>query len=94
VQLFGLRHAVSPRRVKQNDAELLPPSEIRLAFARNLRAAREQAGLSQRELGRLAGFSQKYIWQMETEAMNVTLDVISRLSRALGKRELDLLQPY
>mgnify|MGYP000930122363 FL=1 len=67
------------------------PSEIRRTFARNLRHAREAKGLSQRELARLAGVSQKYIWQIEVDAANVTLDRVTEMARHLGMTELELL---
>ena len=67
------------------------PSGIRHTFARNLRHAREAKGLSQRELARLAGVSQKYIWQIEVDAANVTLDRVTEMARHLGMTELALL---
>jgi transcriptional regulator with XRE-family HTH domain len=55
--------------------------ELRLAVA--LTNLREQAGLSQRALGRLMGVSQPRVAAIE-RSPNVTLDVIAQYAAALG----------
>jgi transcriptional regulator with XRE-family HTH domain len=55
--------------------------------------AREEAGISQRELAKLAGVSQRYLSEIETLSKNVSMDMISALARHVMKTELDLLTP-
>ena len=87
--------ALAPRR----EASRIPsrakpvPEDLRLTFARNLKAARKSAGLSQGRLSEAAGVSRYYISQIETGAANVTLDMVSSLARVLGLRPEELLQP-
>ena len=69
------------------------PSEIRLTFARNLRHAREAAELTQHALARVAACDPRLLANIETRAANVKLDTITRLARALGMAEIDLLSP-
>jgi transcriptional regulator with XRE-family HTH domain len=69
------------------------PSEIRRTFARNLRQAREAAGLTQAALARATACTHRLLANIETRAANVKLDTITRLARALGFTEIDLLQP-
>jgi transcriptional regulator with XRE-family HTH domain len=72
------------------DGEL---SEVRRTFARNLRQAREAAGLTQAALARATACTHRLLANIETRAANVKLDTITRLARALGLTEIDLLQP-
>jgi transcriptional regulator with XRE-family HTH domain len=69
------------------------PSEIRRTFARNLRQAREAAGLTQHALAGVAACDPRLLANIETRAANVKLDTITRLARALSVREIDLLLP-
>jgi len=69
------------------------PSEIRRTFARNLRQAREAAGLTQYGLAKASSFARGLIAKLETEATNVKLDTITRLAKALGLTEIELLRP-
>jgi predicted RNA binding protein YcfA (HicA-like mRNA interferase family)/transcriptional regulator with XRE-family HTH domain/predicted RNase H-like HicB family nuclease len=55
-----------------------------LAAALLLRWAREDAGLSQRELGVLARVSQQQIAKLENPDENPTLETIEKVARALG----------
>lgn len=87
---------VNAKRITRAAGELAPmaePSDFRRTFARNLRSAREEVGISQRELAKLAGVSQRYISEIETSSKNVSMDVITVLSRHVGKSEIDLLTP-
>ena len=70
-----------------------PPGRLGLTFARNLRAARGDSGLTQAELGDRAGLSRYYISQIETGGANVTLDVVEALASVLGLRPIELLTP-
>jgi transcriptional regulator with XRE-family HTH domain len=69
------------------------PSEVRRTFARNLRHARETAGLTQYALAKVASCSVQQLAQIETTDANVKLDTITRLARALSVTEIDLLLP-
>jgi len=69
------------------------PTELRRRFARNLRQAREAAGLPQRVLARAAAISLSGVWHIEVNAPNVTLDTITGLAKQLGCTEIDLLRP-
>ena len=69
------------------------PSDIRRTFARNLRQAREAAGLTQHALATVAACDPRLLANIETRAANVKLDTITRLARALSVTEIDLLLP-
>jgi transcriptional regulator with XRE-family HTH domain len=66
---------------------------LRNIFARNLRASRLAAGLSQRELAELSGLSREFINGIETAARNCSLDVVDAVAKHLGQTPLDLLTP-
>lgn len=69
------------------------PTELRRTFARNLRLAREAAGLSRLALARAALFNSGSLGRIEAYATNATLDTIEQLARALGLTAIDLLVP-
>jgi transcriptional regulator with XRE-family HTH domain len=69
------------------------PSEIRRRFARNVRRAREAAGLSQNALAGVAACAPRLLANIENRIANVKLDTITRLARALRVTEIDLLLP-
>jgi transcriptional regulator with XRE-family HTH domain len=66
---------------------------LRLTFARNVRLARERAGLSQRDLCGTTGISQAYLSQVENGRWNVGLDNIAKIAVAVGVAPHDLLDP-
>jgi transcriptional regulator with XRE-family HTH domain len=55
-----------------------------LAAALQIRWARRDAGLSQTELGKLAGVSQQQIAKLESPDENPSLETLSKVARALG----------
>jgi XRE family transcriptional regulator, regulator of sulfur utilization len=63
---------------------------IRRFLGQRLRAFREERGWSQRELGRRSGLTGKFIGQVERSEMSISVDSLSRVSRAL-EVPLDLL---
>jgi ribosome-binding protein aMBF1 (putative translation factor) len=69
------------------------PSDVRRTFARNLRQAREAAGLTQHALSKNALYDHRHLAEIEAKAANVKLDTITRLARPLGLTEIDLLLP-
>ena len=87
---------MNAKRVSRQPGEPSPhdtPTDFRRMFASNLRQAREAAGLSQYALASSASFNPKHLANIENKAANTTLDTITRLARALGLREIDLLRP-
>lgn len=56
---------------------------LRFVFARNLRLLRQGAGLSQEQLGDLAGLDRNYIGKLEREESSPTLDTLEVLALAL-----------
>jgi transcriptional regulator with XRE-family HTH domain len=69
------------------------PTEFRSRFARNLREKRLAAGLYQKVLSKVAGVQGAAVAEIEVNAINVTLDTVTRLATALGVTEMDLLGP-
>jgi len=58
---------------------------IRRVFADRLKKAREEAGLSQRELGLLIGLSDKSISAYEQERVLPPFDIVPKLAKQLNK---------
>jgi transcriptional regulator with XRE-family HTH domain len=75
----------------------IPPPPVspvlRNALAKNLRAARLAAGLTQKQLGELASVSREYIGDIENGTANVSIDILSVLADHVGRSPLDLLNP-
>lgn len=61
----------------------VPP---RLAFALNVRWARQEAGLSQAELAERLKVSQQQVAKLEAPTTNPKLETIQRVAEVLGKR--------
>ncbi|MCJ8057014.1 helix-turn-helix domain-containing protein [Shinella curvata] len=66
--------------------------EIKEVFAQNLRAARQQKGLSQEELAHRAEIDRTYISSLERSIYNASIDVVERLAIALEIQAADLLR--
>jgi predicted transcriptional regulator len=64
---------------------------LQKTFGQNLKAARLEAGLSQRGLADLTGISQRHISAMEMGNVNATIETIAMLSRHIGKTPAELL---
>ena len=60
------------------------PVEPKLAVKLELRWMREDLGLTQAELAKLAGVSQPAIAQLESPDSNPTIDTLNRAARAMG----------
>jgi transcriptional regulator with XRE-family HTH domain len=65
-------------------------ASFRQQFGRSLKAAREAHGLTQRALADAADIAEKYVSRIELGLASPSVDVGSRLARALGV-SLDLL---
>lgn len=59
-------------------------TQHRKEFGASLRAARVNAGLTQSDLAEVTGVEQKYISRIENGAVNMTLDTMAVLAKALG----------
>jgi len=78
---------------RQDNPRQVRPVEraLRLTFGRNLRAAREAAGLTQADLHQRLGFAQSYISQVERGVVNISLHTMSRLAALLNTTVNELL---
>src|ERR1700742_1117263 len=68
-------------------------SALRMSVGKNVKAARELADLSQRDLCAKTGISQSYLSQVENGTWNIGLDNIERIARAVGVAPYLLLPP-
>jgi transcriptional regulator with XRE-family HTH domain len=75
--LEGLRKALG----LASDDEAAPT--LRQVFAENLRYVRIEKGISQEELGFIAGLHRTYVSQAERCVTNISLDNVERLATAL-----------
>ena len=69
-----------------------PKSPLRDVFAKNLRVARAERGLSQEALALEAGVNRTYLSAVERSEQNISLDNVYRISEALGIPAWQLLQ--
>jgi transcriptional regulator with XRE-family HTH domain len=60
--------------------------KLRAIVARNLRILRKHKGLSQEELAFQAGINRNYVGQIEREEKSPTVDMVEKLSFAMGVR--------
>ena len=75
---------------KKRAPDSQPEREI---FARNLRRARIDASLSQRELAAATGIAQAHISELENAMHNVCIDTMVKLAQAVRKPLFQLFQP-
>ena len=87
-----MNKAISPRgqtwddvRAELYTAEEIRESDIRVAIMSELIKARNERGISQRELEELSGVKQPVISRMETGATSPHLDTVIRVLTPLGK---------
>lgn len=66
--------------------------EIREVFARNLRKARQERGLSQEALAHDANVDRTYISALERSVYSATIDMVDKLAFVLGVDAATLLQ--
>jgi transcriptional regulator with XRE-family HTH domain len=70
----------------------LPTETLRCRFGENLRALREQGGLSMGEVSRRSGVSRSEISRLEAGLREPRLTTIVQLARALDIEEVDLIR--
>src|ERR1700756_4622622 len=78
------------KRPNETDSKV---SALRMSVGKNVKAARELADLSQRDLCAKTGISQSYLSQVENGTWNIGLDNIERIARAVGIAPYLLLHP-
>jgi transcriptional regulator with XRE-family HTH domain len=66
--------------------------DIREVFARNLRKARNEMGLSQEKLAYEADVDRTYVSALERSEYSATIDMVDKLAKALGIEASALLQ--
>lgn len=75
---MGRKSALPPE--DDEDAELT--GELRLAFGRNVKAARLKANMTQADLAERCGILQHRISRIELGQINVTLGTMARIAKA------------
>lgn len=68
-----------------------PSMPLRTRFARNMRALRDERGLSQEALASLSGVHRTFVSMVERGVRNITIDNVERLAQALRVSEEALL---
>jgi DNA-binding XRE family transcriptional regulator len=67
--------------------------ELRTLFGSNFRAARQKAGLTQRDVEARTGIKQHYVSQIESGKQNPTLGTMAALAWSVNKDVINLLRP-
>ena len=67
--------------------------DMRKLVGRNVRAARDERGMTQERLADVSGFSQQYISDLERGRRNPTIVSLYELAQALSVTPIDLLKP-
>lgn len=67
--------------------------ELRVLFGSNFRAARQKAGLTQRDVEARTGIKQHYVSQIESGKQNPTLGTMAALAWSVGRDVIALLRP-
>ena len=67
--------------------------EIRAVFAENLKKHRRSAGLSQEDLAHAAGVERAYVSMLERKQSSPTIDMLSKLAKALDVEPYQLISP-
>ena len=66
--------------------------DVVILFGKNVRALRDEAGLSQEELAFRAGMKRTYLSDLERGTRNPTVRALGRLASALGVAPARLLE--
>lgn len=65
--------------------------DIRVKLAENVKKFRIQKGLTREELSLMVGVDNSYISKLERKSINITIDKLSIIAKALGVEIYDLL---
>ena len=68
--------------------------ELRMVFARNIRAFRQTRGISQEMLAELSGLHRTYVSSVERGQRNISIDNIERLAKALATTAETLVRAH
>jgi len=64
--------------------------EIKKQFGHAMREKRRETGISQEELAMRIGADQAYVSRIEAGQMNITLETVEELAKALGVQASEL----
>lgn len=93
--LFNANYYMNQKKAPEGAVLIDRPAtkEERLIFGRNLREARRAAGLTQRDITRMAGYAQSFISDVETGACAINIDNMGALARLVDVPLWKLLKP-
>ena len=83
--------ARKPLMPLEDDEDKQASAELQAAFGRNVKTARQKAGLTQTELAERSGTSRVDISRIEGGQINVTLRTMRKLAEAVGLRVSEML---
>ena len=84
--------ARKPALPPEDDAEDPFAARLQASFGRNVRAARQKAGLTQADLATRSGLRQDDVSRIEAGQVNVTLRTMAKLARAFDVNFWAMLQ--
>jgi putative transcriptional regulator len=70
-----------------------PGLHLQCVFAESFRAARMEAGLTQKDVAEVSGLAQQTVSQIETAQHNLTLRTMARLGNVVGQQVGELVRP-
>lgn len=70
----------------------LQPKKLQLALSNNIKKYRKEKGLSQEKLALASGIDRSYMSEIERCLANPTLDLLLKISNALGIEPSNLLE--
>jgi ribosome-binding protein aMBF1 (putative translation factor) len=83
--------ARKPIMPPEDDEDKQASAEMQAAFGRNVKAARQKAGLTQTDLAERSGISRVDISRIEGGQINVTLRTMRKLAEAFDVRVSEML---
>ena len=69
-------------------------AQYRRILGETIRTHRKRAGLSQEKLAERSGLSPKYVGEVERGCVNISLDSLVRIAKALHLRVTNLTQDF
>jgi transcriptional regulator with XRE-family HTH domain len=81
-------------KYKQKNAQMAA-ERLKVQVAKNIRIFRKKEGLTQVQLGELAGVTGRYIAELEKQdGQNLTIETLARLAEVLNVKVIDLLSDH